>query len=139
MSDLTKAQRTERDESIVWLKAHLPIGSTVYTVLRHVSRSKMLRVISLMTYSETDHRMVWLDYHAERAMGWTFHRDRNGNREGLRVGGYGMDMGFHLVHTLSGSLYGYEDLELPEDQLPEHMRGSWRSKSGAYALKHEWL
>jgi hypothetical protein len=41
--------------------------------------------------------------------------------DGYKVGGCGMDMGFHLVYTLASVLF-------PEDR-----------KTGGYKLNHEWI
>jgi hypothetical protein len=43
-------------------------------------------------------------------------KDKFGDRNGIRVGGCGMDMGFHLVYTLSRALF-----------------------DDGYYVKHEWL
>ena len=42
---MTKAQMAERDEAIANLREILKPGDTVYTILRHVSKSGMSRVI----------------------------------------------------------------------------------------------
>lgn len=83
-------------------------GDTVYTVLRHVSRSGMMRRIDLYTFQ--DSKKVYLTGYYALMKGETPPRD------GYRVGGCGMDMGFHLVHGLSYRLFGDD-----------------------YALRHEWI
>jgi hypothetical protein len=42
--------------------------------------------------------------------------------DGYKVGGCGMDMGFHLVYTLSSLLFDREN-----------------GKDSGYKLRHEWL
>lgn len=88
----------EKQEAIEQLRKWLKPGDTVYTVLRHVSRSGMQREISL--YVIKDGEPQWLDGWASKALG-----ERIGKREGLVVGGCGMDMGFHLVYNLSRTLW----------------------------------
>lgn len=94
-----KAQReAERERVKDELRALLPPGSTVYTILRHVSQSGMSRDISLVVHTPTGIRNI--TRLAAEANGYRIMR--NG---GLRVGGCGMDMGFHVVYGLSYALY----------------------------------
>ena len=67
------------------LKDAFPKGSTVYLVIRQVSRSGMYRHISC--HSVKDSNINHYSYH-------------------VGVGGCGMDMGFHMVYTLASVLYG---------------------------------
>jgi hypothetical protein len=89
--------------------------NTVYTVLRHVSASGMSRDISLKVVDRGELRDI--TYTAAIAMGET-PKDKNGHRV-IRVSGCGMDMGYHLVHSLSSVLY------------PDQVRAG-------YVLDHEW-
>jgi hypothetical protein len=84
----------------------------VGTILRHVSQSGMSRDISLF------YKGANITWHVARAMGETI-KDKYGQRV-IRVGGCGMDMGFHLVYSLSGVLYGFND-------------------RNAYRLSQEWI
>lgn len=88
-------------------------GATVYTVLRHVSRSGMQRRLDL--YTIADNKPVYLTSYAATVLDWPHPRD--GGKTGLVVNGCGMDMGFHAVHSLSSALFG----------------------TGDKYLKHEWL
>ena len=99
----TKAQAAERLEAIEYLRGILPPGSTVYTVLRHVSRSGMYRSIDLYVLDVDEHGHPgrrWISSYAARACGWKLDK-----RDAIGAGGCGMDMGFHLVSTLSRVLY----------------------------------
>lgn len=107
MTTTTKA--TERDEALAKLRTMLPPGSTVYTILRHVSRSGMQRSISCVVMTPEGPQDV--DWLVRRALDLTFDR----NHSGVKMEGAGMDMGFALVYSLSFALY----------------RG--------YALRHRWL
>jgi hypothetical protein len=78
---------------------------TVYTVLRHVSQSGMSRDISLKTVENGELRDI--TYTVAIALGEK-PKDKNGQRV-IRVNGCGMDMGFHLVYSLSSVLYNNED------------------------------
>jgi len=90
----------------------------IFTVLRHVSSSGMSRDISLFYVKNGD--IVNITYHASIALGWKL-VERNGSRA-IKVGGAGMDMGFHTVYTLSRVLY----------------RGTVDGDAG-YKLRHEWM
>ena len=77
----------------------------VHTVLRHVSQSGMSRDISLKTVEDGQIRDI--TYTVAIALGEK-PKDKNGQRV-IRVNGCGMDMGFHLVYSLSSVLYPNED------------------------------
>ena len=103
MSTLTKQEKiTEREHSRERLGSLLNAGDTVYTVIRSVSSSGMSRTMSL--YIVKDNRLVNITYYAAHALEWRL-CDVNGSRV-MRVGGCGMDMGFHAVSTLSRVILG---------------------------------
>lgn len=77
----------------------------VYTILRHVSQSGMSRDISVKTMQ--DGQLIDITFLTAQALGDKV-KDRNGFRA-IRVGGCGMDMGFHLVHSLATALYFGQD------------------------------
>ena len=96
---MTKQQSAARDEAIASLRETLKPGDTVFTVLRSMSRSGMNRKIDL--YKLEDGNPRWLSPLAACACGFTF----DAKREAISVGGCGMDMGFHLVYSLSRVLF----------------------------------
>ena len=98
------------------LTHYLREGATVYTVLRSVSSSGMTRHISLLVADGGD--IVDITYLAAGVLGESLY-ERNGSRS-LRVNGCGMDMGFHLVYSLSSVLFA----------------GAERA---GYALKQRWI
>jgi hypothetical protein len=110
----------ERSESIERLRT-LFAGNDkplVYTIQRHVSSSGMTRDISLFYASATG--LTNITYSAAMALEWPL-SEKSGHRA-IRVGGTGMDMGFHLVYTLSNVVY----------------RGDVEGDAG-YTLEQEWL
>lgn len=115
-----KAQKAlEIEEAKKQLLAHyVSEGSTVYTVLRSVSSSGMSRTLSLKVAK--DGKILDLTYYAGTVLDWPI-VEVNGSRA-LRVGGCGMDMGFHTVYTLSSILFREE--------------GS--TKDAGYSLNHAW-
>lgn len=94
----------QRDEAIQELRDTLQPGDTVYTVLRHVSRSGMSRTIDVYVIRDNEPR--YLSYWVARALGWTVN---SGRIEGIKVNGCGMDMGWHLVSSLSYTLFGLKE------------------------------
>lgn len=92
----------------------LQAGDTVFTSLEHVSQSGMSRVIQLHIFRgdvrNPSHYV--LGYNAARLLGYSYDSDR----EGVKIAGAGMDMGFALVYDLSRVLFG-----------------------DGYALNHRWI
>ena len=109
-----KEQQEARERLRKWIKP----GDTIYCILRHVSRSGMTRVIDLVKVSD-DGEILRIGYNAAKAVGWPYDRER----EGVRVSGCGMDMGFHLVYCLAHALFF----------------GDTASEDAGYSLTHRWL
>ena len=133
----------ERNEAIEELRELLKPGDTVYCILRHVSRSGMMRAISPIIVK--DGEAPWeISYLVAPATGRKF----NQKHGGVTVSGCGMDMGFELVYTLSRTLWpdGFEcvgkgclapdHVNPPQDKNYEpHLHEG----AGGYALRHRWL
>ncbi len=75
---------------------------TAWTILKWVSTSGMSRDMKVCTQYEG--RVVDITWYVAQASSVGQLKERNGQRV-VRVGGCGMDMGFHLVYSLSLSLY----------------------------------
>ena len=103
-----------KEEAIKILKEEIKKGDTLWTQLNHVSRSGMMRHISVRQIKK-DYPLDWTRL-VSSALDWKQGKNRLGNDNGIKVGGCGMDMGFHLVYTLSSVLY-----------------------DDGYAIKHSWL
>lgn len=136
---MTKAQKQERDEAIAKLREWIKPGDTVYTILRHVSRSGMQREIGVVLLKDGT------DLHPNYSVA-TALRERVGKRDGVIVGGCGMDMGFHLVYNLGRTLFpdGFECVGEKHCHANDHSNGDRNYKphhhnDGGYALKHRWL
>jgi len=111
--------KAEQKQAIEELQELLHPGDTVYTILRHISASGMMRVID--TYIIRDNQPLRLSWKIAKAIDHTYDR----KHEGIKVTGCGMDMGYHIVHNLSSMLFCNPD-------------GSY-SHDGAYALNHRWM
>lgn len=116
-----RATPIERSQARDNLRSILPPETTVYTVLRHVSASGMTRWIDLYIINNDQPRRI--TYAAATAAGFTY----DTTRETLKVRGCGADMGFHVVYTLSRTLY-------PDGAPVRHAE-----TDGGYALNQRWL
>jgi len=114
-------ERTEKEKEIqraqeflcsVFAKQERP---TAYTILKSVSASGMSRTMKVVTSHEG--QVLDLTWWVSLVSGVGTLAEKNGQRV-VRVGGCGMDMGFHLVHSLGIALYGLE---------------------GGYKISQEWL
>lgn len=148
-------------ESYELLRKWLKPGDTVYTVLDRVSRSGMSRDIRVVLLACENGQAV--DMHPNHAVACVLGYPRATRGDGMRVGGCGMDMGFHIVHSLGYALFGKEVQEATgaeadalrkaiyeADKFYWHQGGKkkapdwtkpgreWFGGAG-YALKHRWL
>lgn len=120
---MSKSQEKEQEktEALESLRNLVKRGDTVYTVLRNVSRSGMSRDIDLYIFRVGDNGKIYkvfLSYLVCKALDYRQAADGS-----VKVGGAGMDMGFHLVYTLSRTLFKTPDEE----------------KDSGYALSQEWI
>jgi hypothetical protein len=105
---LSKAQakKLDRDYSIEQLLTHyIKAGDTVHTVIRSVSASGMSRTMSLKVVREG--RIDDITFNVAHALDYPL-VEVNGSRA-IRVGGAGMDMGFHVVYSLSSVLFAGQE------------------------------
>ena len=92
---MTVELETAKDQLISLLQD----TDTIYTVLRSVSKSGLSRVISFHVVNDNK-EIININYYIKTLLGYKF----NKSRDGLIVKGGGMDMGFHVVHTLKHKL-----------------------------------
>jgi hypothetical protein len=138
----TKAEKqADREKSIKFLKTFLKPGSTVYTVLRKVSSSGMSRHISVLVarkkraYEGQPVKPVIRDigWHVANVTGFTLNDNHS-----LKVGGCGMDMGFHVVYSLGRALYP-KGFKLRKGQYGRNGDKSGYDTNGGYALNQQWI
>ncbi len=96
----TKLQKAERAEAIEELRKIIKPGDTIYTILRHVSKSGMMRHISVLVMNEGEPFPI-----TNRVALATDSRVEYGAHNAIKVAGVGMDMGFSLVYDLTWNLY----------------------------------
>ena len=133
-----KITKQEREEAIKELREQIKTGETVYTVMRHCSRSGMYRAIDC--YIMRKNQPVRISWTVARACGMKYDR----RHEAIGVGGCGMDMGYHLVSNLSYCLFP-DGFTCTGEKCPsnDHSNGDRNRKphkhtSGGYALQHRW-
>ena len=135
-------QQSSKSEAKERLLELVKPGDTIYTILRHVSRSGMTRVIDLVILPADDKngpRSVV--GHASRLLSMPLDRDRRG----IKIGGCGMDMGFELVYQLSYALFK-DGFECIGEDCPanDHSNGDkdytpHKHSDPGYALRQCWL
>jgi len=154
---MTKYSKTEIAEAKAQLRKWLKPGDTVHTILDHVSRSGMSRDIRVVILR--DGEALHPNYSVSVVLGLP----RASRGDGMRVGGCGMDMGFHIVHSLGYALFGQEaetgtgkeanalrKAIYNADKFYWHQGGkkekpNWNKpgrewfECAGYALKHRWL
>lgn len=129
----TTPVRTAKEEAIKRLRGWIKPGDTVYTILRHVSRSGMQRVIQVVTLNVKDGKVETghVGWNVATALGLRYDRDR----EGVVMNGCGMDMGFDLVSHIGQLLWSHGD-----GVYISGRNGSTQPETdGGYLLKHRWL
>jgi hypothetical protein len=136
--------KQEVEEARKTLLNVLKPGDLVYTVLRHVSSSGMIRDISLVVFD--GERKYTLDWSVARVLGLPLSKN-----DGVKVGGCGMDMGLHLVYGLGSVLFRSTDgWECIGDNCPynEHFndsktyprqKGLKHTGDSGYTLRQEWI
>lgn len=154
---MTKYTKTEKAEAFATLRKMLKPGDTVHTILNNVSRSGMSRDIRVVVLR--DGEVLYPNWSVSVLLDYP--RAKHG--DGLRVGGCGMDMGFHIVHSLGYALFGQEaehgtgkEANALRKAIYEADKHYWHqggkkeapdwTKPGrewfggaGYALKHRWL
>lgn len=134
-----KGKDKDRAQAILNLREFINPGDTVYTTLRHVSRSGMQRVIDLHVIQNNEPR--WIGYMAAKAMDDRY----DDQQQGVVVGGCGMDMGFSLVYNLGRTLFA-DSFACVGEKCPanDHFNSDrnyepHQHTDGGYALKHRWM
>lgn len=146
------AKNAVRQEAIGRLRAWIKPGDTIHVQMKHVSRSGMSRVIQVIKINcrpETDidgkagtePEILYLGYNVAQALGMKYDRDR----EGVKIDGCGMDMGFAIVYDLSYALFK-DGFDCVGERCPanDHNNGDrnytpHRHSDPGYALRHRWI
>ena len=127
MGTITKTQQKKLDYDYAkerLLTYYINEGDTIYTVLRSVAPSGMSRTMSLKV--ATDKGVIQdLTYYASIVLDYPL-VEVNGSRA-IRVGGAGMDLGFHVVYSLALVLFR------------DKYEGQPDAVDAGYSLSQAWL
>lgn len=96
---MPKYSKQEQTEAIERLREWLAPGDKVHCILRHVSSSGMARVIQFVKMVDGNPR--YLGRSIAIALGMSYDM----KREGIKVEGCGMDMGFQVVYHAGRVLF----------------------------------
>jgi hypothetical protein len=124
---LSKAKQKAHDkQNALEMLSDVKPNEVIYTTVKHVSASGMSRDIAVCRV--IDGRIQDISYFVSKIL------DRPlAKNNGVKVAGCGMDMGFHLVYSLSYALF-------PKGtDAPHGTRNGDPDSDGGYVLKHEWL
>jgi len=113
-----KTWRLKQDIEELEELSQLPKETRVYTILRHVSSSGMSRIIDMFYIKNGSPVRI----HFGTGMVFTKRENKSDDKAGFKVSGCGMDMGFHLVNSLSYLVSKYQTGESDE-----------------YYFKQEWI
>jgi len=120
----------EYHESLTkWIRRTRP---TIYVFCRHVSNSGMFRLISC--YVIRDNKPIYLDHLIEEL--GLYKMDKK--RDGLRVSGCGMNMGFAVVYNFSKALFP-NGFRYRKNEHHRNGPSATVDGNGGHALKHQWL
>ena len=122
------------EKELAYLRGILKPGSEVYTQVHSVAKSGMSRTMSL--HVVIDGRICGITYSTAVALGENTQKDGT-----IRVHGCGMDMGFHIVYTLSRRLFpdGFVPAEAGKEYGRNGTPATELDTDGGYALKQRWL
>jgi hypothetical protein len=128
MTTATMTKKQQKQEDYDYAKKQLleyfvTEGDTIYTVLRSVAPSGMSRTMSLKVAKNG--KILDLTYYASVILDYPL-VEVNGSRA-LRVGGCGMDMGFHAVYSLARVLFR------------DKYEGQPDAVDAGYSLSQAWL
>lgn len=125
METLTDYQK----ELAKWIRKTRP---KIYCVLRHASQSGMLRVIDFYIIKEGR------PFYVSPLIAAFCDYKRDTKKDGLRVSGCGMDMGFAVVYDFSYKVFP-KGFRYRKNESHRNGDTSPIDKDGGYALKHEWI
>lgn len=147
----------EKQEAIDQLREWIKPGDTVYTILRHVSRSGMQREIGVVllqpeikrdefgNWTPTPETFRTVDLHPNYSVAKATGMRLNKSGDAIVIGGCGMDMGFSLIYHLSYELF-HEGFTCTGSGCysNDHSNGDrdytpHQHSDPGYALKQRWL
>lgn len=130
---------TEKADARALLAKYCPPGTVVYTSLVKVARSGMSRQIALHVMDCKHNEIRPITWAVSRLLGLGTNNG-TGSAWAVKVSGCGMDMGFHVVNSLSYALHGHKskgaDAIAASGRPFTPRRGHYRA---GYSLIQRWL
>jgi len=132
-----KATKRQKADALARIQALVKPGDTLYTQVEHVSRSGMLRVVTV--YAMKDNKPINISRSLADLCGFAW----DYNNDGFKVTRCGMDVGFEAVYNLARVLFpdGFDCIGGNCCPSNDHSNGEKRvhHPSGGYALRQSWL
>jgi len=140
MSNKNKATKSQVEQALADLRDIIKPGDTIRTIIRHVSRSGMMRRISPILIRDGS------DFHIDHPVSIILNGKRDVySGDGVRMDGCGMDMAWALVYNLSYCLFP-DGFECVGQGCPsnDHSNGDCdytphHHKDGGYALRNRTI
>jgi len=135
-------QEQERNEAILFIrnlllknrkKGEKPI---LYTVLKHVSQSGMMRHIDVIAID--DGKPININWQVEKL--GTYKRASSyqaKNSDSLRVEGCGMDMGFQVVYGISYNVF--KDYDIAKIKVKGRNGDQYETTDAGFIISQQWL
>ena len=129
MNKTTIATMSVPDEAREALLKLVKPGDTLYTVLRHVSRSRTSRHISVIMIDQSG------PFEVSHLVARLLDYKRNQDDGGIVIRGVGMDMGFWIVYEVGRQLFpnGFDIVGHGRNGMTGH------DPDGGYAITQRWL
>ncbi len=133
-----KFTKQQIEEWTAELRQDLKPGDVIHTLIRGVAPSGMSRHIDVYRFVVEDGRVrkYWLSPRVAAICGYTFDE----KKECIRISGCGMDMGHHIVYSLSRRLFpdGFGECGIGpggHNIRPETQDQVARAKAAGYAFR----
>lgn len=130
---MATARQQKQEEAIVRVREWCPPGTTIYCILRHITKSGETQVIDFKVI--TNGEVLHIGYDVALAIGWSYDQ----RYEGVRVYVVGMDAGHHAIHTLSYRLHGYDNLNISSSERGANIVPTKNKYRSGYSLIPQWL
>lgn len=134
---MSKVSKAEQAEALDRLRKFIKPGDIVLCNCKHVSASGMSRVIQLYTldHSGKGRPLNYIGWNVAKALGMSY----DTKREGVKIGGCGMDMGFAIVYELGRALWPTKEAAEAAGYVTGRNSSKAPETDGGYILTHQWL
>lgn len=141
MTTRKEQMQKEKDDTINYLRSlFIPIlqkgeKPVLYTKCVYVSSSGMMRHIDV--YFMKENKPIYLNWYIEKLGTYKRGRFDAKNSDSLRVGGCGIDMGFHVVYGLSHQVF--KGLDFAQFKIKGRNGEQYETSDEGYLLTQRWF